>query len=70
MKKDKFEKAIDLNDEKSYLLKVKEILNDGGSVDLRSLPCRFITLKGTLLKKLNEIVDEEIREVDQKIENL
>lgn len=69
MKKDKFEEAVRLNSEKSYLLKVKEMLG-GGSVDLRSSPCVFETLKGTLLKKLNEIVDEEIREVDQKIENL
>lgn len=73
MEKDRFEKAIRLNNQKSYLLKVKDIIElgiAGDSLDLRCAPCKFVTIKGTLLKKINEIVDEEIREIDQKIENL
>jgi hypothetical protein len=69
MKKDKFNEAVRLNDQKSYLLKVKDILGES-SVDLHGSPCKFVTIRSALHKKLKEIVDEEIRKVDQKIEKL
>lgn len=69
MEKDKFKKAIGLNNQRDYLLKVKTVLEED-SVDLRGTSCRFEALKGNLLKRIREIVDEEICEVDQKIENL
>jgi hypothetical protein len=68
MKKDKFQEAVRLNNEKSYLLNLKEIV-DRGAIDIRTFP-GVITVKGTLLKKIEKVIDEEIREVDQKIENL
>lgn len=68
MEKDKFEKAVRLNNEKSYLLNLKELVGRG-AIDVRTFP-GFITIKGTLLKKIEGVIDEEIREVDQKIENL
>ena len=68
MKKDKFQEAVRLNDQKSYLLSLKELV-DRGAIDIRTFP-GVITVKGTLLKKIGKVLDEEIREVDQKIENL
>lgn len=69
MKKDKFQEAVWLGNRKTHLLEVKEVIS-GGTLYLRRDISKFVTIEGALLKKLNEIVDEEIREVDRKIENL
>ena len=68
-KKYKFDEAISQNNQTAYLLIVKAV-KCGGLLELRDSPGKSVIIKGNLLKRLNEIVDEEIREVDQKIENL
>lgn len=70
MKKDKFQEAVRLNNQKDHLLKVKEIISGDLLELVTGFPSKSVIIKGTLLKKIRKIVDEEILEVDQKIENL
>lgn len=69
MERDKFQEAVHLNNQMSYLQKIKSV-TDGGLLELRDSTGRSVTISYDLIKKINELFDKEISEVDQKIKNL
>lgn len=69
MEKEKFQKAIDLNNMKNHLMRVKNVMS-GGLLELQDSAKNSVTIQYPLLKKLNEVIDKEIAEINKKIEEL